>query len=361
MKQLLILLTLFVHSIAINASTETFDIFGVEASTKAKILKACAKPIKQHSRFVTKLYPLAKVPNETILLKKEALEQAILEQARKLGEFSVAKVSTVYYPDELKIYTTLDLVRQQDTNRIPKPKKKRKNKPINLSADLTELFSLWDTYQENKLSLIRENKLDFSQLQCPVPHCVWGFDQQERKEVLPKFQKGIQLHQSTLKKIIQSGTDNELRQKAIFILGHDSDYQSLAKFLLQFSDDEDDVIRNNALRVIGAIVEQHADVKLNLSRIIQALNFPLVTDRNKAAYVLAGYVRHHPKSHQRVIKQAGDTLLAMLRLHQPNNHDFAYQILKTVSHQNFGERDFAAWEKWMHDHPQQKKSALKAL
>ena len=41
------------------------------------------------------------------------------------------------------------------------------------------------------------------------------------------------------------------------------------------------------------------------------------------------------------------TLLAMLRLQQPNNHDFAYLILKAISGQSYGERDYSAWEAWL--------------
>ncbi len=48
-----------------------------------------------------------------------------------------------------------------------------------------------------------------------------------------------------------------------------------------------------------------------------------------------------------VATRAGATLLAMLRLQQPNNHDFAYSILKRISGQSFGERDYAAWEAWL--------------
>ena len=40
----------------------------------------------------------------------------------------------------------------------------------------------------------------------------------------------------------------------------------------------------------------------------------------------------------------------MLRLGQPNNHDYAYRILKAISGQQFGERDYQAWETWLGTH-----------
>jgi hypothetical protein len=39
----------------------------------------------------------------------------------------------------------------------------------------------------------------------------------------------------------------------------------------------------------------------------------------------------------------------MLRLSQPNNHDFAYKILRTVSGKDYKARDYAAWEKWLEE------------
>jgi hypothetical protein len=37
----------------------------------------------------------------------------------------------------------------------------------------------------------------------------------------------------------------------------------------------------------------------------------------------------------------------MLGLFQPNNHDYAYKILKAISGEQYGERDYAAWRAWM--------------
>jgi hypothetical protein len=36
----------------------------------------------------------------------------------------------------------------------------------------------------------------------------------------------------------------------------------------------------------------------------------------------------------------------MLRMLKPNNHDPAYEILKLVSGESYGDRDYAAWEAW---------------
>ena len=44
---------------------------------------------------------------------------------------------------------------------------------------------------------------------------------------------------------------------------------------------------------------------------------------------------------------------ALLRLLQPNNHDHAYFILKTISGKEFGDRDYDAWAQWLKQQAQE--------
>jgi hypothetical protein len=83
-----------------------------------------------------------------------------------------------------------------------------------------------------------------------------------------------------------------------------------------------------------------------LDPILDALVFPATTDRNKASAVLAGLTRRE-EHREAIAGRAGPVLLEMLRLQQPNNHDFAYMILTTISGKDYGERDYARWEAWV--------------
>jgi hypothetical protein len=100
------------------------------------------------------------------------------------------------------------------------------------------------------------------------------------------------------------------------------------------------------MRVLGEIAEKRKEVPIPVEPIIKALNYPATTDRNKALYILEGLAAN-PKNKGIIIGQAGSLLIKLLRLYQPNNHDFAYSILKKVSGKNYGERDYKAWEQWI--------------
>jgi hypothetical protein len=103
---------------------------------------------------------------------------------------------------------------------------------------------------------------------------------------------------------------------------------------------------NNAMRVLATIANEHHEVAIPLEPIVVALDHPLTTDRNKAAAILDGLSRHD--DNKPIIRaRAGTTLVAMLALRQPNNHDIAYTILKTISGRDFGPRDVEAWRSWL--------------
>jgi hypothetical protein len=54
----------------------------------------------------------------------------------------------------------------------------------------------------------------------------------------------------------------------------------------------------------------------------------------------------------------GDILVDMLALRQPNNHDYAWRILKTLHGDDLGEHAIDAWRAWVHHGSQRDGSAL---
>ncbi|MGD1950154.1 MAG: hypothetical protein ACFB14_10975 [Leptolyngbyaceae cyanobacterium] len=82
-----------------------------------------------------------------------------------------------------------------------------------------------------------------------------------------------------------------------------------------------------------------------IESIIEALQYPATTDRNKASWRLLELAKQD-RYHQLIIEQAVPVLLEMLKLQQPNNHDPAYATLKVISGEQYGARDYAAWEEW---------------
>jgi len=103
------------------------------------------------------------------------------------------------------------------------------------------------------------------------------------------------------------------------------------------------------MRVVVDIAFHHPELDVPIDPVLEALEHPSTLDRNKASAILDGLLERPDgdRLHRVIAKRAGATLIAMLRLKQPNNHGFAYAILKKVRGQDLGERDYDAWEAWL--------------
>lgn len=341
---------LFLLSGSVWASPGNFDIFGVEDPIKQKIYSCCSKIVEQYLNESKKMYRSSKLPNEKELVHRFKFEKRIIGKIKQIDNFSEVKISDIHYPIDGKVFATIDIVKANEIYRIPNKQRVVNQSKVVSNNEIKNLFKVWKDYDEQKVQLMRENKLDFSKTSCPALHCTWGFDKDDIKNVVPKLQAGVAQHKQDLMNIIENSANDDERGDAIFILAHDSHYQKIANFLINFTDDPSDLVRNNVMRVLGAIVDKHKVENLELKKITQALNYPYVTDRNKAAYVLFGIIKSNPETHSEVINQSGNTLIELLKLRQPNNHDYAYQILKVLSHKNYGENDYENWSKWIKEH-----------
>ncbi|MCC5792143.1 MAG: HEAT repeat domain-containing protein [Legionellaceae bacterium] len=345
-----LLLGLLLLSGKLYASPDNFDIFGVEDPIKQKIYSCCSDIVEKYLNKSKKMYRSSGQPSENDLLHRLQLEEQIFGKVKQLGDFAEVKISVVYYPSDQTMFGTMDIVKANEVYRIPSKKRVPDQSKVMPTNGTKSLLKIWRDYDERKLDLLRQNKLDLSKTSCPALHCTWGFDKEDIKNILPKLQAGVMQHKQALMNIIENSADDDERGDAIFLLAHDTHYQDIANFLMDFTDDASDLVRNNTMRVLGAIVDKHKVKNLKLSKIILALNYPYVTDRNKAAYVLFGIIKSRPETHAQVLNQSGNTLIELLKLKQPNNHDYAYQMLKVLSHKNYDENDYTRWSKWINEH-----------
>lgn len=329
------------------ASPINLDIYGVDINMQNKIRTCCYNKIREYVQLQQQLNLAQKGNSEQDLKRLQLIEKSIQKKINALDNFSTTKISTVYYPGDKTTYTTIDLVKASDAYRLPVSSVRRIKKKIVKNEELTHLFKVWDDYNKKNLKLMQNSNLDFKSKSCPVIHCIWGFDKNELLYEVPELKKGASKHKNQLVEIIEHSSNNSDREQAIFILAHISNYEELANFLMKFTNDADESVRNNAMRVLGAILAQHNVAGLDIERILKALDYPYVTDRNKAGYVLLNIVLKDKSSHPLVIKKSGKTLINLLKLNQPNNHEFAYRILQVLSSKNYSERDYKNWKKWL--------------
>jgi hypothetical protein len=169
---------------------------------------------------------------------------------------------------------------------------------------------------------MNEGELSPKRVDCPAFHCFGDPAHAALRARATKFAERVPHRHDELVAILREDGRDDWRAAAAFLLAYTRAH----------------------------IAMHHPEIAIPLDPILEALEFPTTTDRNKAAAILSGVVKRSavsPAVRHLVVERAGDTLFAMLQLSQPNNHDFAYEILKAVSGESYGERDHAAWEAWL--------------
>jgi len=271
---------------------------------------------------------------------KEALEAKI----KASGKFALVDVSAITYFSPNRSYVTVDLVDAEDTQRL-----KFAPAPTGTHPDPDGLLALWHEYQETAMGLLMkgEIKLDKDNREkCPFWHCI-TFAHESLTKYRDAFATRVAPHEAELAEILRTDRDAGHRAFAAFLLAHIADGKKVVEYMLPSIDDESELVRNNAMRVLALIANDHPEIAVPVAPIIAALQFPLTTDRNKAAAILDGIAKHDPTSHAQIKAGAGALLVEMLALKQPNNHDFAYTILKSISGQDLGEHAVDSWRAWV--------------
>lgn len=271
---------------------------------------------------------------------------ALKGRLARLGDFaSVALALIGYYePGGMKYYLTVDFVDRADAARrmpfVPAP--------TGTHADPEGLLARWGAYDSQISELMASGAMSLERLDCPAFHCLGDHQHPQVKALAAGFVAQVPAHADELAAILRDDRDPLHRAAAAYLLAYASDGPALVAVLLAAFRDESSLVRNNAMRVISDIASYHPELAVPLEPVLAALDYPNTTDRNKASAILAGLLArpgaavHYPG----VAARSGATLLALLRLQQPNNHDFAYAILTRISGHSFGERDYAAWEAW---------------
>jgi hypothetical protein len=271
------------------------------------------------------------------------LERALRDRLVALG-FAWGKVSAIGYfkPHGMEWYVTLDVVEPEDAGR----RLRFGRAPTTELGDVDGLVAAWNAYQSKGFELIRAKAITPQRPACKAFHCLHDFAHPELAPFAAKFDE-VPAHKDALVRLLREAKDDELRAGAAFLLAHLTDGNEVVALLLPSLRDPSGRVRNNAMRVLQDIAHHHPEIRVPIEPGLEALDGPETTDRNKALALIDG-LSARPEHHAAILAH-GRTLVRLLRLAQPNNHDYAFQILKRVSAKDFGERDYAAWEKWLAD------------
>ncbi len=147
--------------------------------------------------------------------------------------------------------------------------------------------------------------------------------------------------------VLREDADASKRAAAVFVLAHGEDARRLVRELVPSLDDPASGVRNNVMRVLGFVARADESVAIPFTPLAARIDDPDGACRNKAAWLIAA-LAGRPGYRDDIVAIAPG-IMRLLRLDKPNNHEPAWEILKTISGENFGARDYARWEAWIAD------------
>lgn len=312
-----------------------FEVYGSSRVNATLIKQSFGTELEQWFRL-----GLAADPSVT------ALEKKLSEAIRQKFDLAYAEWSIVEHlePSQIGIYITLDVVEKKDVPR-------RMNfKQLDSPAELPDpggLIALWDEYQKTGLNLVEIGELQLDAVDCEAFHCPFGHKHPRLQKYEKLFTEGVKKHADKLAEVLAKHTIPEHRAAAAFLLAYSKDGKSIVERLVPSVRDTSDLVRNNALRVLGDIAEFHPEIIIPTKSVAAALEYPRVTDRSKAINVVYFLAMSSPQTRQYLIENSLGTLLAMLACEQPDHRLAAHAILRKVSGKNHTAADFIAWSNWV--------------
>lgn len=326
------------------------DVFGVDAGIAEKIKQRYASAIQALEIVKNKdLYKSYKEPIHNEKLQELAEQQKKLTTTIK-DQYNLAFVDlqSVQYPLDKNIYTTIEVIKKEEPERL-KYVEQAKKQTYPQKNDIIQKMLEFQTIAID--IAMHEKNPDTS---CPVNHCIASFKHPALNPYLEMFNNAIKKDKKLIINTLNNDPNPERRGAAIFLIGHMQNPNKVIKILLPHINNANMLVRNNSMRVIGATIEKNKRLKVNAEPFIKQLDSPYLTDRNKALYVLSGLIEQEQAKKQ-LLRTGKERLVRVLRLTQPNNHEYAYRILKSISNQDFGEKNYTGWEKWAKEDSSAKK------
>lgn len=271
------------------------------------------------------------------------LEQKLAKRIQDQYGFAAADWSIVQYfePGDMAIHITLDVVEKSDAaRRMP-----FFEKPTAQLKDPENLIQQWMGYEDEALQLVETGMLEPESAACPAFHCPFGHTHAKLKKYEKIFVDGVKAHFKELTEIQEKDGRGEWRAAATYLLAYHKDGKAVVSQMVGRIKDPEPLVRNNALRVLGDIAEYHAELIIPVPPVVQALEFPRVSDRSKALYVVYLQTMHSPKARDEVLK-AIPVLVDLIQSKQPDHRELAHGILRKISGKDFAAEDFQSWKNW---------------
>lgn len=330
-----LLLTLSPGSAAAASLLEGVDLYGTTRFTEGELQEKFDAQLK---RWLS----LQRGKSKGVLKSAESLRLQIESDVKAMGDFAYAKLQRVSAGAEGGSIVVFDVVEKKDAaKRLP-----FRPAPTGRVAEPGGLLEDWKKYYDLGWELTRKGAIGADRVECPAFYCTWGAASEELKRLQDRFIAEVPNSRDTLLRVLNDDADPQRRADALVLLAYQKDGMDVARAAETALSDPDDRVREAAMRIFSDLSVYRQDIPISIEKVADVMDYPSVDDRTRALAVMLG-VANHPQYRRFLLQSGSAQVLKLLRLMNPSNHEMAYTVLKMLSGETYGSRDYAAWENWL--------------
>ncbi|WXH27502.1 hypothetical protein WA016_01426 [Myxococcus stipitatus] len=294
---------------------------------------------------------LAELPTAGTLLDMEKDGTAFIQALAKGKEtiqsrhgFALIRNSVTAYAKDMTLRVTVDVVDLGDEWRL-----EYAPAPTGSVPEPDGLLAAWSTYLTRMWKLVNTGVISTEDTEpCRAFHCFYGPGHPELMQLEAPLLAGVPTHFETLVRMAHTDQDPKKREQAAYLLAYGPSREEVARALVPLMSDSNEAPRNAAMRVLWSVQEKADRPLVPLEKVLRAIHGPLISDRNKAAGLLAALVSKDTSQRGLILHETGEVLLEMATAKQVIERKPALDILRTLSGKDFGE-DLASWRAWVQE------------
>ncbi|PTL77916.1 HEAT repeat domain-containing protein [Vitiosangium sp. GDMCC 1.1324] len=213
-------------------------------------------------------------------------------------------------------------------------------------ADPEGLIAAWGDFLTAYWKLRNAGALPSGFGSCRAFSCFGRFDHPELAPLEPRFVEGVPRNFDALVRVLREDRDEGKRMSAVNLLAYGPSREQVLQALLPSVRDPAQGVRNEVLRVFGAMQKDQPRVIIPLEKVLEALWFPTTPDRNKAAWALVRILETEGAIHrEQILEKAGEPLLEMVAMQVRTDREPAHKVLTLLAGRDLGE-DGEVWRQW---------------
>ncbi|QSQ17538.1 hypothetical protein [Myxococcus landrumensis] len=266
------------------------------------------------------------------------------EQIQSRHGFALIRNSVTSYAKDMTLRVTVDVVDLGDEWRL-----EYAPAPTGSVAEPEGLLAAWSAYLTRMWQLVNSGVVSTEDTEpCRAFHCFYGPGHPELMQLEAPLLAGVPKHFETLVRMAHTDVDAEKREQAAYLLAYGPSRDEVARALVPLMNDSNEAPRNAAMRVLWKVQEKADRPLIPLEKVLRAIHGPLISDRNKAAGLLAVLVTQDASRRGDILQETGQVLLEMATAKQVIERKPALDVLRALSGKDFGE-DAASWRAWVQE------------